>query len=86
MTKKLMNIISLCLICIKNNLFITDSYQLDMKQEEISSKTNEELNNELIRTKKYTGALIGILVVLWSVILYGLIAEEEKGTFIDKFG
>lgn len=53
-----------------------------MKEEDLKNKTTEELQSELKQTKTLTGALTGVLILLYSVTIYGLIAKEEKTTFI----
>jgi CDP-diglyceride synthetase len=53
-----------------------------MKQEDLKSKTSEKLESELKSIKTITGALIGVLSILFAVTIYGLIAIENKTTFI----
>ena len=53
-----------------------------MKKTNLKSKTNEQLHSELKQGKSATGALVGLLIVLFSVTIYGLIAIEDNTAFI----
>jgi uncharacterized membrane protein YoaK (UPF0700 family) len=48
----------------------------------MENKTTQELQNELKNQKNITGALIGVLITLFSVCIYGLFFLEKKTTFI----
>ncbi|MEL7268994.1 MAG: redox-active disulfide protein 2 [Bacteroidota bacterium] len=53
-----------------------------MKNTDLQSKTEEQLKLELKGIKSVTGVLIGVLLVLFGVILYGLFNKENKTPFI----
>jgi len=53
-----------------------------MKKDDLKSKTSEKLESDLKSTKVITGALIGVLSVLFAVTIYGLIMKENNQTFI----
>ena len=48
---------------------------------DLKEKTKEKLVGELKTLKVVTGALIGVLVVLFVVCIYGLMTKNESGTF-----
>lgn len=47
----------------------------------ISEKTTEKLEGELKGLKIITGALLGVLVVLFIVCIYGLLRKDDNGIF-----
>lgn len=47
----------------------------------ISEKTTEKLEEELKGLKIITGALLGVLVVLFIVCIYGLLRKDDNGIF-----
>jgi hypothetical protein len=53
-----------------------------MKKDDLKSKTSEKLESELQVIKVITGALIGVLSVLFAVTIYGLLTKEDNATFI----
>ncbi len=53
-----------------------------MKKDDLKNKTIEKLESELKKLKSVTGALSGILIVLFAVTIYGLITQDNKSTFI----
>ncbi|MEM6892407.1 MAG: hypothetical protein AAF554_01875 [Bacteroidota bacterium] len=53
-----------------------------MKSTDLKSKTEEQLKSELKAMKSVTGVLIGVLLVLFGVTLYGLFTKENKTPFI----
>ncbi|MBK8879853.1 MAG: hypothetical protein IPN74_15345 [Haliscomenobacter sp.] len=53
-----------------------------MKKEDLKNKTTERLKSELKAIKIITGALIGVLTLLFIISIYGLIAKENNSTFI----
>ncbi|TXE15724.1 hypothetical protein ES731_15045 [Psychroflexus gondwanensis] len=53
-----------------------------MKENELKDKPTEKLKTELSVIKMITGALIGILALLFAVNLYGLIWRENNSAFI----
>lgn len=53
-----------------------------MKNKDLKSKTNAQLENELKAIKAVTGVLIGVLLLLFAVTIYGLLTKENKTTFI----
>ncbi len=53
-----------------------------MKKIEIKEKPTEKLKAELSGIKMITGALIGVLTLLFVVNLYGLIWKDNNGAFI----
>ena len=53
-----------------------------MKNVDLKNKTTEKLESELKGIKVITGALIGVLTVLFAVIIYGIMTKENKSTFI----
>ena len=53
-----------------------------MKNKDVSTKSNEELTAELKKNKSVAGMLGGVLIVLFTVTIYGLLTSENKTTFI----
>ncbi|MEO1486142.1 MAG: redox-active disulfide protein 2 [Bacteroidota bacterium] len=53
-----------------------------MKTTDLKSKTDQQLKQELKTIKSVTGVLIGVLLVLFTVTLYGLFTKENKTPFI----
>ncbi|MFK7953505.1 MAG: hypothetical protein AB8B73_11710 [Ekhidna sp.] len=53
-----------------------------MVKDDLKSKTVEQLMNQLKATKIIAGALIGVLSLLFSVTIYGLIAKDDNAVFI----
>ena len=53
-----------------------------MKKEDLTSKTTEQLKGELKGIQTITGALTGVLIVLFAVTIYGLLALENNTVFI----
>ncbi|MBK7475047.1 MAG: hypothetical protein IPI11_03130 [Haliscomenobacter sp.] len=53
-----------------------------MKKEDLKNKTTERLKSELKAIKIITGALIGVLTLLFIISIYGLIVKENNSTFI----
>lgn len=53
-----------------------------MKNTELKDKSTEKLESELKTIKVISGALIGMLVVLLAISIYGLLNTENKTTFI----
>ncbi|TPN86900.1 hypothetical protein [Aquimarina algicola] len=53
-----------------------------MKSIDLKNKTTEKLESELKRLKTIIGALIGVLILLFAVTIYGLLTKENKSTFI----
>ncbi|MEX0980984.1 MAG: hypothetical protein WD577_07460 [Bacteroidales bacterium] len=53
-----------------------------MKNTDLNNKTTEKLQSELKTIKTVTGALIGVLIVLFAVTIYGLLTKENNSTFI----
>ncbi|MBV6645862.1 MAG: hypothetical protein KI790_10455 [Cyclobacteriaceae bacterium] len=53
-----------------------------MKNTDLHNKTTEKLRSELKTTRTVTGALIGVLVVLFTVTIFGLLTKEDNSTFI----
>ncbi|WP_106143823.1 hypothetical protein [Flagellimonas meridianipacifica] len=53
-----------------------------MKEQSLKDKTTEKLQSELKTIKSITGVLIGVLIVLFSVIIYGLLTKENNSSFI----
>lgn len=51
-----------------------------MKKEELKNKSDEKLESELRQTKIISGALIGILIPLFALTIYGLVTDEDKST------
>ncbi len=47
----------------------------------LKNKTTEKLNTELKALKIITGALIGVLSLLFVICVYGLIVKEDSSTF-----
>jgi hypothetical protein len=47
-----------------------------------NSKTTAKLESELKAIKIITGALIGVVILLLIISIYGLLAKENKSTFI----
>ncbi len=55
-----------------------------MKKEDLKDKTLEKLTSDLTMLKATTGALSGILLVLFTVTVYGLLSKkDDKATFIS---
>tara|TARA_B110000090_G_C12946804_1_gene279552 strand:- start:228 stop:488 length:261 start_codon:yes stop_codon:yes gene_type:complete len=54
-----------------------------MKEDNLKNETSEKLESELQVIKIITGALIGVLSVLFTVSIYGLITKEDNATFIS---
>ena len=53
-----------------------------MKKEDLKKKSSETLESELKTIKTITGALIGVLTVLFAVTIYGMLTKEDNTTFI----
>lgn len=53
-----------------------------MKNEDLKNKTTEKLQSELKKMKTITGALVGVLIVLVAVTVYGLTTKEDYTMFI----
>ncbi len=53
-----------------------------MKNQDLTTKSTEKLKADLKTIKSVTGMLIGVLIVLFSVIIYGLLSQENNSTFI----
>jgi len=53
-----------------------------MKKNDLKEKSTEKLESELKGIKIITGALVGILIVLFAVNLYGLIFIDKNAAFI----
>lgn len=53
-----------------------------MKNQDLNKKTTEQLQSELKTINTVTGALIGVLFVLFAVVIYGLLTNENKSIFI----
>lgn len=53
-----------------------------MKTNKLKMKSTDRLSSELRGIKIITGASIGILIVLFSVNLYGLVLKDNNGAFI----
>jgi uncharacterized membrane protein len=53
-----------------------------MKKNDLKEKSTEKLESELKGIKIITGALVGILIVLFAVNLYGLIFKDKNAAFI----
>jgi len=53
-----------------------------MKKEDVSTKSTEELTVDLKKNKSVAGMLGGVLIVLFTVTIYGLLTSENKTTFI----
>lgn len=53
-----------------------------MKKDDLKSKATKKLEEELKTINTITGALIGVLTVLLTVSIYGLITKENNTTFI----
>ena len=47
----------------------------------LSEKTTERLENELNGLKIVNGALIGVLITLFVVCIYGLLKKDDNGVF-----
>ena len=56
------------------------------ESKDFENKTSEKLNSELRGLKVITYALAGVLVFLFVTCIYGLIAKENKATFIALLG
>lgn len=48
---------------------------------DLKEKTTKQLNNELKGVKMTTGALIGILSVLFIICVFGLFTKEDNSVF-----
>jgi len=48
---------------------------------DLKNKTTEKLNSELKGLKIITGALIGVLTVLFIVTIYGLLTKDDTSVF-----
>lgn len=53
-----------------------------MKKEDLKNKTTENLKGDLKTLKVITGALIGVLLPLFAITIYGIFAKEDNTTFI----
>jgi ABC-type Fe3+-siderophore transport system permease subunit len=53
-----------------------------MKKNDLKDKSTEKLNSELKVMKMITGALAGVLIVLFVVNLYGLLSKDNNTAFI----
>ena len=53
-----------------------------MKNQSFQEKTTERLQSELNTIKAVTGLLIGVLIVLFVVTIYGLLTKEDNSSFI----
>ena len=53
----------------------------NLTEMKISEKTTEKLEGELKGLKIITGALLGVLVVLFIVCIYGLLRKDDNGIF-----
>jgi len=53
-----------------------------MKKEDLKNKTREQLVSELQSIKAITGVLSGVLIVLFAITIYGLLAIEDNTVFI----
>ncbi|MEL6976997.1 MAG: redox-active disulfide protein 2 [Bacteroidota bacterium] len=60
----------------------TSKNDLQMKNTDLKSKTKEALEADLKTIKSVTGVLIGVLLVLFAVTLYGVFTKENKTPFI----
>lgn len=49
---------------------------------DLKDKTSHQLKNELRGTKLITGALIGVLILLFIICVYGLLKKEENSVFM----
>ena len=52
-----------------------------MQKEDLKNNTTERLKSELKAIKIITGALIGVLTLLFIISIYGLIAKENNSIF-----
>ncbi len=50
---------------------------------DLKEKTKEKLNGELNSLKMVTGALIGVLAVLFIFCIYGIMSKEDNAFFIS---
>lgn len=48
-----------------------------MKKEDLKNKTIIALESELKKLKSASGIVIGILIVLFAIIIYGLLTKED---------
>ena len=53
-----------------------------MKEEDLTQLTTDKIEANLKEIKGVTGALIGVLVLLFAVTIYGLFTSENRSTFI----
>jgi len=53
-----------------------------MKKKELKNETDEKLKSELKKTKMISGALIGVLIPLFALTIYGLVTAKNKSTNI----
>lgn len=53
-----------------------------MEKDDLKNKTSEKLESERKAIKIITGFLIGALIFLFAITIYGLITKENKATFI----
>lgn len=53
-----------------------------MKKDDLKNKPTQKLESELKTVKAITGALIGVLFVLFAVNLYGLLSKDNNAAFI----
>ena len=53
-----------------------------MKSQDLKEKTTETLEADLKKLKAVSGMLIGILIVLFAVTIYGLLTKENNSSFI----
>lgn len=53
-----------------------------MKKDNLQNKSTEKLEADLKTVKAITGALIGVLIVLFAVNLYGLFTKDKNVAFI----
>jgi hypothetical protein len=53
-----------------------------MKENKLKEKSTEKLKTELSFIKIITGALIGVLTLLFTINLYGLIWRDNNGAFM----
>ncbi len=53
-----------------------------MKNNNMDNKTTEKLESQLKVIKIITGTLIGVLTLLLTISIYGLVSKENNSTFI----
>ena len=53
-----------------------------MKNNDLKNETTEKLQSDLKKIRAVVGPLIGIIIVLVSICIYGLITKENNSTFI----